>query len=352
MVVNRQVQLTAYPRGQPRPGDFRIVETPVPRPRAGQFLVRGIYLSLDPWQRLRMRDPAEFQGQYGQVVALDTVLPGAVVGEIVESRHADFRVGEFIEAKLGWQLYGVSDGAGDRSDDAAGVVKVDPARGPLSTALSVLGRTGMTAYFALLDLGRPKSGETVLVSTAAGATGSIAGQIAKIQGCRAVGLAGSDEKVAFLTDVLGFDAAINYRASDDLGQAMAEACPNGVDVYLDHVGGEVGDLVWRHMNDWGRWVVIGHIADYDKPIHDHRGLRPQGYVLAKRLRMEGFIVHDYAPRFPEAIEAMAAWLAAGRLRYREHVAEGLERAPDAFIEMLRGGNIGKTLVRIGAEPAG
>ncbi len=350
MTVNKQVQLARYPQGHPRESDFKVVDTPMPQPRAGEFLVRSIYLSLDPWQRLRMRDPSEFQGQYGRVVELNTVLPGAIVGEIVVSRNAGFQEGELIEAKLGWQLYAVSDGAGDRTDDAAGLVKVDPGRAPISTAVSVLGRTGMSAYFALLDLGRPKQGETVLVSSAAGATGSIAGQIANIQGCRAVGMASTDEKVQFLLDELGFEKAINYRRVPDLDQALSEACPDGVDVYLDHVGGEIGDLVLRHMNDWGRWVVIGHIADYDKPIHAHYGLRPQGYVLAKRLRMEGFIVHDYAEQFPEAIQAMAGWIEEGRLKYREHVTEGLENAPSAFIEMLNGQNIGKTLVRIGAEP--
>lgn len=350
MTVNKQVHLARYPRGQPREDDFRIVEVPMPDPGPGEFLVRAIYLSLDPWQRLRMRDPAEFAGQYGQVVALDSVLPGAVVGEVVESRHPDFTVGQFLEAKLGWQLYAASDGSGDRTDDADGITRVDPAAAPISTAVSVLGRTGLSGYFSLLDLGRPKAGETVLVSTAAGATGSVAGQIAKIHGCRAVGLVGSAEKVAFVENELGFDAAIDYRGTANLDGAIRQACPDGVDVYLDHVGGEIGDLVWRHMNDWGRYVVIGHIADYDKPIHEHRGLRPQGYVLAKRLRMEGFIIHDYPPRFPEALAQMAGWLADGRLRYREHVSVGLESAPAAFVEMLAGGNIGKTLVRLADDP--
>ena len=350
MTVNRQVHLRCYPRGQPRESDFHIVETAMPAPGPGEFLVRAIYLSLDPWQRLRMRDPAEFRGQYGQVVELDTVLPGAVVGEVVESRHPDIAVGEFLEAKLGWQLYAVSDGYGERTDDADGITRVDPAQAPISTAVSVLGRTGLSGYFSLLDLGRPKGGETVLVSTAAGATGSVAGQIAKIHGCRAVGLVGSADKVAFVVGELGFDAAIDYRATADLDAALRQACPEGVDVYLDHVGGEIGDLVWHHMNDWGRYIVIGHIADYDKPIHDHRGLRPQGHVLARRLRMEGFIIHDYPPRFPEALAHMARWLAEGRLRYREHVSHGLENAPAAFIEMLAGGNIGKTLVRLAEDP--
>lgn len=350
VTVNKQVHLTAYPQGQPRLSDFTVVETPIPRPQPGEFLVRGIFLSLDPWQRLRMRGPNDFEGQYGYVVDLNAVLPGAVVGEVVKSRHPGFHAGEILEAKLGWQLYAVSDGEGDRRDDAAGVVKVDPRRAPISTAVSVLGRTGISGYFALLDLGRPKPRETVLVSSAAGATGSIAGQIAKIHGCRVVGMAGSQDKCTFLTRKLGFDAAINYRQCDNLGQAISEACSDGVDVYLDHVGGSIGDLVLRHMNDWGRWIVIGHIADYDKPIHAHYGLRAQGYVLAKRLRMEGFIVHDYAPRFPEAVQAMAGWIAEGRLSYREHVTVGLENAPRAFIEMLSGGNIGKTLVRVGVDP--
>ena len=347
---NRQVQLVSYPRGVPQESDFRVVRAPVQKPRDGEFLVRGIFLSLDPWQRLRMRDPAAFRGQYGTPVLLNSVVPGAIVGEVVETRNSAFQVGEIVEAKLGWQCYAVTDGAGDRKDDAAGIVKLDPRRGPLSTALSVLGRTGMTAYFSLLDVGRIRPGETVLVSTAAGATGSVAGQIARIKGCRAVGLVGTTEKKRFVVDDLGFDAAIDYRDENSLDRALSEACPHGVDVYLDLVGGNLADRVLRHMNDRGRWVVIGHIADYDKPIDAHLGLRPQGYILGRRLRMEGFVVHDYAARFPEAVSQMNTWMSEGRLRYREHVTEGLENAPRAFIDMLCGGNIGKTLVRIGRNP--
>ncbi len=348
---NRQVQLVSYPRGLPKESDFRIAQVPVQRPKDGQFLVRSIFLSLDPWQRLRMRDPTEFRGQYGVPVLLDTVLPGAVIGEVVETLHPEFQVGEIVEAKLGWQLYAVTDGTGDRIDDAAGIVKVDRRQGPISTALSVLGRTGMTGYFSLLDVGCIRPGETVLVSTAAGATGSVAGQIARIKGCRAVGLASTEEKVRFVVDELGFDAAINYRHEDDLDHELSECCPQGVDVYLDLVAGDLADCVLRHMNDRGRWVVIGHIADYDKPIDAHFGLRPQGYILGRRLRMEGFVVHDYAARFPEAISQMGTWVTEGRLKYREHVTEGLENAPHTFINMLCGQNIGKTLVRIGSDPA-
>lgn len=347
---NKQVQLVSYPRGLPQESDFRIVQAPVQRPRDGEFLVRGIFLSLDPWQRLRMRDPAAFRGQYGTPVFLNSVVPGAVVGEVVETRNPAFRVGEIVEAKLGWQCYAVTDGVGDRKDDAAGIVKVDPRRGPLSTALSVLGRTGMTAYFSLLDVGQIRPGETVLVSTAAGATGSVAGQIARIKGCRAVGLASTVQKMRFVVDELGFDAAVDYRNEDGFNHALSEACPQGVDVYLDLVGGALADRVLQHMNDRGRWVVIGHIADYDKPVDAHVGLRPQGYILGRRLRMEGFVVHDYAARFPEAVSQMSTWMSEGRLRYREHVTEELENAPSAFIDMLCGGNIGKTLVRIGQDP--
>ncbi len=349
MEKNSQVQLISYPRGLPKESDFRIVQAPVPRPGEGEFLVRSIFLSLDPWQRLRMRDPSEFLGQYGSPVLLNEVIPGAVIGEVVETRHPGFRVGEIVEAKLGWQLYAVTDGAGKRIDDAAGIVKVDPGRSSISTALSVLGRTGMTAYFSLLDVGRIKPGETVLVSTAAGATGSIAGQIARIMECRTVGMVGNEEKAQFIVSDLGFDAAINYRNRDDFNRALLEYCPRGVDVYLDLVAGDIADRVLPHMNDGGRWVVIGHIADYDKPIDSHIGLRPHGYIMARRIRMEGFVVHDYAPRFPQAVSQLEAWIAEGRLKYREYVTEGLQNAPRAFINMLCGQNIGKTLVRVGSD---
>ena len=349
MEENRQVRLVSYPRGLPEESDFRIVQVPLQRPREGEFLVRSIYLSLDPWQRLRMRDPSEFHGQYGSPLRLEEVVPGAVVGEVVETRHQGFRAGEIVEAKLGWQLYAVTDGAGDRTDDAAGIVKVDPGRACVSTALGVLGRTGMTAYFSLLDVGRITAGETILVSTAAGATGSIAGQIARIRGCRAVGLVGSEEKARFVVRDLGFDAAVDYRNRDEFDRALSRCCPRGVDVYLDMVGGDLADRVFPHMNDRGRWIVIGHIADYDKPIGSHVGLRPQGYILGRRMRMEGFVVHDYAARFPQAVAQLDAWIAQGRLKYYEYVTEGLENAPRAFIDMLCGRNIGKTLVRVGSD---
>ena len=349
--TNTQVILAAYPEGLPKESDFRVVTAPMPEPGEGEFLVRSLLLSLDPWQRLRMRPPIEFGRQYGRPIQPGELVPGAILGEVIRSRHPHFKPGEIVEGKLGWQSYAVSTGSGNRVNDAEGVTKIDPSLGPLSTALGVLGRTGMSAYFALLDLARPKPGETVVVTAAAGATGSIVGQLAKLAGCRAVGLAGSEAKIRHIVDELGFDAGVNYTASADLSAALKEAGPDGIDIYIDNVGGPVADAMLEQMNDWARWVVVGQIAEYDKAIHEYRGLRPQGYVLAKRLRMEGFVIHDYAPRFPEAQRRMSRWIKEGRLQYREHIVKGLENAPRAFIDMLQGKNIGKALVQIGPLPA-
>jgi NADPH-dependent curcumin reductase CurA len=328
---NLQVLLVAYPCGLPQERDFMTADGPIPRPSDGEILIRSIFLSLDPWQRLRMRDPQQFGRQYGKPVVLNEVIPGAVIGEVVQSRNPRYREGDLVEGKLGWQNYAVSHGDSDRSNDGEGVSKVQTFGLP----------------FSLLDVGRPRPGETVVVSAAAGATGSVAGQIAKILGCRVVGLAGSDEKITFLVKELGFDAALNYKTERDLRESLTSQCPDGVDIYIDNVGGPIADLMLALMNDWARWVVVGHLADYEKPLDQHFGVRAQGHVLARRMRMQGFIVHDYAAQFPIARRRIRQWVHEGRLRYREYIAEGLRSAPRTFIEMLNGANLGKTLVRVG-----
>ncbi|MCP5118216.1 MAG: NADP-dependent oxidoreductase [bacterium] len=333
--MNKQILLASRPKGFPSESDFRLVESPVPEPKEGELLLRVIYLSVDPYMRGRMRDSKS----YAEPVGIGDVMVGGTVAEVVESRHPGFRQGEIVEAYLGWQEYGISDGKGLR--------KVDPALAPVSTALGVLGMPGLTAYFGLLDLGRPKAGETVLVSGAAGAVGSVAGQIAKIPGCRVVGIAGSDEKVRYVVEEIGFDAAFNYKNHKDYPGKLAELCPEGIDVYFDNVGGRITDAAIVNLKLKARVAICGQISQYNlaKP---ELGPRLLFHLIVKRARMEGFLVLDYADRFAEGARQMAEWLKQGKLRYREQVVDGIENAPAAFLDMMRGGNIGKQLVRVSA----
>jgi NADPH-dependent curcumin reductase CurA len=348
---NLQVVLARYPEGQPREDDFRLVEGPIPSPGPGQFLVRTLYLSLDPWIWLRMKPVAEYRrwSPRNKVLGLGEVMHGAVVGEVVESRHPDFKVGDLIESKLGWQRYALSDGAGDRLNNADGLTRIAPDLGPASAWLGPLGRTGMTAYFGLMKVCQPKPGETVVVSSAAGATGMVVGQIAKIKGCRVVGIAGSDAKVDWIVRDLGFDAGINYRTTSDLEAALGRACPGGIDCYYDCTGGPIADAVLPLLNDRARWAVVGVIAEYDRPIGDSLGRRPYTMLLARRARMEGFVVHDWAREHPAAIREIAQWMREGRFKNREYITDGLENAPRAFVGMLQGDNIGKNLIRVSSQ---
>jgi hypothetical protein len=259
------------------------------------------------------------------------------VGEVTASKNARFQVGDVVEGFFGWQQYATSGGEGIR--------KLDPSLAPVSTALSVLGMPGLTAYFGFLEVGRPRSGETVVVSGAAGAVGSLAGQIAKISGCRVVGIAGSDQKVSWLTKELGFDAAFNYKTTSDYAAKLNELCPEGVDIYFDNVGGPITDAVFYALNIRGRVVVCGQIAQYcaEKP---ETGPRLLWHLIVKRARAEGFLVFDYAPRYTEGLRQLAMWLNAGKLKHREQFVDGIENTPRAFIGMLRGENTGKQLVRL------
>ncbi len=335
--THRQVRLAARPVGYPRESDFEIVEVPVPEPGPGEFLVRGIYLSLDPYMRGRMSTARS----YARPVGLGEVMEGGVVGEVVRSAHPGFGVGEIVEGRFGWQEYAVSSGKGVR--------RIDPAVAPISTALGVLGMPGLTAYFGLLEVGQPRAGDTVVVSAASGAVGGVVGQLAKLHGCRAVGLAGTDAKVDYLTGELGYDAGINYRATADLDAALAAACPAGVDVYFDNVGGQITETVSRHVNVFARFVVCGLISQYNLP-EPELAPRNERFVLVNRVRIQGFIVSDFAARYPEALARLGEWVRAGRLKYREDVVDGLPRAPAALIGLLEGRNFGKMLVRLGPEP--
>jgi NADPH-dependent curcumin reductase CurA len=333
--VNRQIVLRRRPVGMPKPGDFDLVETPVPTPKDGEVLTRTIYLSLDPYMRGRISGARS----YAQSVEPGQVIVGGTVGEVLESKHSSVARGDIVLGHDGWQSHAVSKGGGLR--------KLDPKQAPISTALGVLGMPGMTAYVGLLDIGRPKPGETVVVSAASGAVGSAVGQIAKIKGARAVGIAGSPDKCDYVVHELGFDACVNYK-SGDLPAALKAACPGGIDVYFENVGGDVLRAVLTLVNQNARVPLCGLISQYNAteptPGPD---LRP---FLFNRMRLEGFIVSDHLDRMGDFLRDCGGWLREGRLKYREDIVAGLDTAPEAFIGLLQGKNFGKLLVRVGEDP--
>jgi NADPH-dependent curcumin reductase CurA len=331
--MNRQITLAARPVGFPKESDFKVVESPLPTPGDGEILVRALYLSVDPYMRGRMSSAKS----YAPSVELGGVMVGGVVGQVVESRHPQFTPGEIVQGEFGWQQYAVSDGKGVR--------KVDPKLAPISTALGILGMPGLTAYFGLREIGKPQPGETVVVSGAAGAVGSLVGQIAKTLGCRAVGIAGTDEKVRYVVEELGFDKAFNYQSAANYYRKLLELCPKGIDVYFDNVGGAVTDAVVRLINPRARLVICGQISQYnlERPEMGPRWLH---VLLVKQARAEGFLVFQFTDRFEEGLWQMAQWLKDGKLKYRETIVEGIENAPRAFIGMLKGANIGKQLVKV------
>ncbi|MEO8296246.1 MAG: NADP-dependent oxidoreductase [Burkholderiales bacterium] len=329
--VNRQIVLAARPQGLPAPDDFRLVEGRVPEPRPGQVLIRHTHLGLAPAARLRMSETQS----YAQPMALGDVVYGQAAGEVIESRHDGFRPGDSVVSINGsWQEYSVCGGAA--------LTPADLALAPATLWLGLLGTSGMTAYVGLLDIGRPQAGETVVISAASGAVGSAVGQIARIKGCRAVGIVGGAAKCAYVVDELGFDACIDYRAAD-FAQQLAAACPKGVDVYFENVGGVVRDTVWPLLNQNGRVVLCGLISEYN----DAQGAGPGWFpLLTKRLMVQGFILSDRLERRADFVRDMGAWYQAGRIRMREDLSHGLEQAVPAFIGMLQGRNFGKTLVKL------
>jgi NADPH:quinone reductase len=331
--VNRQIVLAARPFGLPKESDFRLVESPVPQPRPGEILVRGLYLSVDPYMRGRMRQ----NGSYTRGVDIGEVMVGGIAGRVVESNDPRLASGDLVEGMLGWQDYATA--------PAKALRRIDPAVAPISAWLYVLGMPGLTAYFGLLDICRPQPGETVVVSGAGGAVGLLVGQIAKIKRCRAVGIAGTDEKVRYITQELGFDAAFNYKTTSDYAVKLKEVCPTGIDVYFDNVGGPITDAVIQHINTRARVAVCGQISQYnaDQPEMGPRWL-PQ--LIFKQAKVEGFLVFQYSDRYEEGLRQLTHWLREGRLKYHEDVMEGLENAPKAFIRMLQGHNLGKQLVKI------
>ena len=334
--VNRQVRLKSRPSGIPEAEHFEIVEGSAPDPSDGQVLVRNIYLSVEP----AMRGWVSAVANYSEPVPLGAVMRSLAVGRVEASHHPDFQPGEYVTGMFGWQNFAVVDGKAIQRK----IVDTDL---PISTALGVLGLNGLTAYFALLDTGQPKPGETVLVSTAAGAVGSCVGQIAKIKGCRTVGVAGGPDKVRLCCDEFRYDAAVDYKATD-FESALDDACPQGVDVYFDNTAGAISDAVMRRLNAGARVIICGtaSIASWD-PIPP--GPRVERHLLVKRARMQGFLIFDHVQRFPEALQQLVSWVRAGLIHYREDILDGIEHAPGSIASLYRGENLGKRLIRIAPE---
>jgi len=331
--VNRQITLAARPVGLPKVSDFHLVFAPVPIPKEGEVLARSIYLSLDPSLRERMNEIAGHE----EPVAIGGVMAGGAVAQVMASRDPKFLPGDFVQGMLGWQEFSVAPGGALR--------KINPGVAPLSTALGVLGNPGLTAYFGLLDICAPQPGETVVVSWADGAVGMLVGQIAKIRGCRVVGVAESNTEASWLLDELGFDAALNHKATANGCGKLKRLCPDGVDVYFDNVGGVITDAVVQLINGHARISVCGQTSqdNLEQPEHGPRWL---GRLVGKEAKVQGFLVSGCSKRFPGALKQLAAWLRQGKLKYREEVAQGIESSPQAFIGMLQGKNHGKLLVRL------
>jgi NADPH-dependent curcumin reductase CurA len=331
MATNRQWLLSSRPTGEPTLENFELIETDVPSPGPREVLVQTKYLSVDPYMRGRMRDAES----YAEPWDVGDPMQAGVVGEVVESEHPSFDAGDIVTGRLLWADYAVADGDELR--------EIDPDRGPVSTALGVLGMPGVTAYFGTIDVGEVAAGDTVVVSGAAGAVGSVVGQIAALSGCRVVGVAGADEKVDWLESI-GFDAGINYK-TEDVSDRLRETCPDGVDVYFDNVGGPITDAVWPLLNVRARVPVCGQISMYNA-TEVPTGPRKLMQLVQSRARVEGFLVRDYEGRWDEALDRLSTWIAQDDVEYRENVVEGLENAPEAFFGLFEGTNIGKQLVRV------
>jgi NADPH-dependent curcumin reductase CurA len=335
---NRRVTLKTRATGLPTPDLFEVVEDDAPEPGDGEALINNIYVTADPGMKGWISTAKNYAS-----VETGATMNSFGVGVVVESRNPGIAEGDYVVAHTGWQEYSIV------SPEQGGFRKVDPADGPLSVSLGILGHSALTAYFGLLEVARPNAGETVLVSTAAGSVGSAAGQFAKIKGCRTVGIAGGPEKVALCRDAFGYDAAIDYKATDDLAAALQEACPDGIDVYYDNVGGDTLDTVLGLMNQNGRVTICGTAAT-DSWLPPPTGLRFERHVLVNRLRIQGFILFDYQDRYEEALVDIRQWFKEGKLNYREDIAEGLENAPAALAGLYEGRNMGRQLIRVRPDP--
>jgi NADPH-dependent curcumin reductase CurA len=340
MAQAKRIVLASRPVGEPKPSDFRTEEVPVPTPGDGEVLLRTIWLSLDPYMRGRMNDGPS----YAAPVPIGGVMEAGTVNEVIASKNSGFAIGDIVLGRAGWQTHALSDGKG--------LVKIDRRLAPISTAVGVLGMPGMTAYTGLLDIGQPQAGETVVVAAASGAVGSAVGQIAKIKGARAVGIAGGKDKCDFVKQELGFDECLDHR-DPDLAAKLKAACPKGIDVYFENVGGAVFEAVFPLLNNFARVPVCGLIAHYN----DRQAAAPKWAgammfaVLTKRLTIRGFIVSDFAARRADFLRDMSGWVREGKVKYKEFITEGLDSAPDAFMGLLKGANFGKQLVRVGPDKA-
>lgn len=311
--------------------DFKLITEPMPQIVDGEVLLKTLYVSVDPYLRGKM------SGTKTPRFELGAPLSSKIIAEVIESKNENFSKGEYVSHYLAWKEYQVSNGEG--------LIKIHSTEAPLSAYLGVLGITGLSAYFALLDIGKPKAGETLVVSGAAGAVGSIAGQIGRLMGCRVIGIAGTDEKVDLLKTKFGFDEAINYKTTRDMKASIIKACPNGVDIYFDNVGGPVSDAVIGHMNNYGRIPVCGSISNYnDTEEQMSPSLLP--LVVYKFLTIQGFLIADYASRFPEGITRLSSWLKEGKITYSETIQEGFDHLPEAFIGLFEGRNEGKMIVKV------
>src|SRR6478752_3342271 len=338
MSQGKRIVLASRPVGEPKPSDFRLEECPVPTPGAGEVLLRTIWLSLDPYMRGRMSDGPS----YAQPVPVGGVMEAGTVSEVIASNNPAFAKGDIVLSRAGWQTHAISDGKG--------LAKIDPKLAPISTAIGVLGMPGMTAYTGLLDIGKPQAGETVVVAAASGAVGSAVGQIARIKGARAVGIAGGKDKCAYVKNELGFDDCLDHR-DPDLAAKLKDACPGGIDVYFENVGGAVFEAVFPLLNAFARVPVCGLISEYNNfgetsPKWAGKMMRA---VLTKRLTIRGFIVSDFAARHGDFLRDMSQWVREGKVKYKECITEGLDSAPGAFMGLLKGANFGKQLVRVGPD---
>lgn len=334
--LNHAWLLASRPDGEPVKENFRFVEQPLPQVQAGQMLLRTHYLSLDPYMRGRMDDSKS----YAPPAQLDQPMVGGTVCQVAESQHPDFSAGDWVLAASGWQSYALSDGTG--------VTKIGHLPHP-SGALGILGMPGFTAYMGLMDIGQPKAGETLVVAAATGPVGATVGQLGKLNGCRVVGVAGGEEKCRYAIDTLGFSACIDHHR-DDFAEQLAAACPDGIDIYFENVGGKVFDAVFPLLNTAARVPVCGLVSGYSSrelPPGPDRTPLIMGGILKRRIRMQGFIIfQDYGDRYPEFLQAMTPLVEQQKVLYREHMVEGLEHAPQAFIDMLKGKNFGKTVVKV------
>lgn len=330
---NRQIVLANRPKGMPDEETFHFIEQDTKELEEGEVLLRTLYVSVDPYMRGRMQDAES----YIEPFQLGKVIEGGSIGEVIESKSENFQQGDIAIGMFGWQTHYVA--------KEKEIRKIDPSLAPITTHLGILGMTGLTAYFGLLDIGKPKDGETVVVSGAAGAVGSVVGQIAKIKGARVVGIAGSEDKISFLKDQLQFDEAVNYKTAADLKEAIGQACPDGVDVYFDNVGGEVTDAVLTKLNRYARIPVCGAISSYNLESVD-LGPRVQTTLIKKSALMQGFTVGNFSNRFHEGATQLGKWLQEGKLKYQETIDEGFENIPNAFLDLFKGNNTGKLLVKV------